>query len=343
MKILVIGTSVFTLSPTSYAGLEALVWEWSVEFAKAGHSVSVVAPQGSTFPPALNIELIATNLGEGEDVSYGRYKDRLLRGEFDACLDSSWAWFSVLAQQEADKQLPVIHIYHSDYANLGSPPPIQYPCLVGLSIDHSEGIRRKWGVAVRTVYNGVPLDFYKPDPNVQRSNRYLWLGRYTPEKCPLEIIFLAKKCRIPLDMSGDVTIIANQDYANKCFQENDGRQIRVMPSVTREETVKMMQSHKALIHLVSYNEAFGLLPVEAQSTGLPVIVNRRGALPELVRHGKTGFVVDSFDEAEEIIKQDLVSKIKPEDCRKQATKFSIEKSAEGHLRCLQDIANGLYW
>jgi hypothetical protein len=70
MKILVIGTSVFTLPPGGYSGLEMLVYQWVVEFAKAGHQVSIVAPIGSTFPPELNVELIATNLGEGEDVSY---------------------------------------------------------------------------------------------------------------------------------------------------------------------------------------------------------------------------------------------------------------------------------
>jgi glycosyltransferase involved in cell wall biosynthesis len=196
----------------------------------------------------------------------------------------------------------------------------------------------------RTVYNGIDLDFYKPNPEVQRSDRYLFVGRYTPEKCPLDAIFLAKKCRVPLDLFGDTEIIGpNEAYMRKCFDETDGRQIRVNPGISREETVKQYQTHKALIHLVNYNEAFGLVPVEAQACGLPVIVNRRGALPELVRDKRSGFIVDSLEEAEEIIKKDLVLQIKPEDCVRQARKFSIQASAKGHLRALQDVANGIYW
>lgn len=318
-----------------------LVYQWSVEFAKSGHQVACVAPEGSKFPPELNIELISVPLRCGEDQAYLVYKDRIK--DFSACFDNTWLWYSVLSQMEADHQLPIIHVYHSDAANLGSPPPIKYPCVVGLSNSQSELIAHKWGVMTRTVYNGIDLSFYKPNPEVTRSDRYLFIGRYTPEKCPAEAIFLAKKCRVPLDMFGDLEIIANQDYARKVFEENDGRQIRINPGIPREQTVKEYQSHKALIHLVSYNEAFGLVVPEAQACGLPVIVNRRGALPELVKNGKTGFVVDNIEDVEDIIKNDLVAKIKPEDCVRQAMKFSIQSSARGHLRALQDAANSIYW
>jgi len=342
MKILLISTSVYRLTKegvTGYGGLEYLVAKWAMELKKLGVDVSVVCPEGSDLGEG--IEIIPVGYREGFDSAYLKYKDRL--AEFDAIQDNSWGWYSVLSQMEADRQLPIIHIYHTDYANLSSPPPIQYPCIVTLSNDQAEGIRRKWGVAVRVNFNGIDLSFYKANPELERSNRYLWIGRYTPEKMPLETILLAKKCRIPLDMYGDLEIIASQDYANKCFNETDGRQIRVNPGISREEVVKQMQSHKALIHMVSYNEAFGLVPVEAMACGLPVIVNRRGALPELVKNSKTGFVVDTLEQAEELIKTDAISKLKPEDCIRQAKKFSIQASAKGHLQLLQDVANGIYW
>lgn len=341
MKILIIGTTVYPLPPAGYSGLEMLVYQWACEFQKAGHQVSVVAPGDSQLPEG--IELISVGLRENEEAAYLKYKNRLESGEFDAVFDNTWGWFSVLYQMETDRQLPIIHVYHSDAANLGAPPPIQHPCIVALSKSQAELIGMRWSVVCRVNYNGIDLNTYKPAPEVKRSNRYLFLGRYTPEKAPLEAIFVAKKCRVPLDLYGDTEIIANQDYLTKCFNESDGREIRANPGISREETVKQYQSHKALIHLVNYNEAFGLVPVECMACGTPVIVNRRGALPELVKNGKTGFVVDNLEQCEEIIKNDLVSKIKPEDCVKRARQFSIEKSAKGHLRLLQDVANGLYW
>lgn len=343
MKILVISTSIFSIPTTGYSGLEQLCYWWSLEFAKAGHQVSVVAPQGSTFPPELNIELIATNLGEGEDVSYGRYKDRLMRGDWDAVMDNSWLWFSALSQMEADHQLPVIHCYHSDPNNLGSPPPIEKPCIVAFSEAQANIIRKKWNCAVNVVHHGVDTSFYKPDPNVQRGNRYLWLARYTPEKGFLEVAYLAKKCRVSLDAFGDTTIIGSDEYMRKCFAENDGRQMKVAPGISREETVKQYQSHKALITWPNYVEIFGLTTCEAMACGCPVISKDSGAAKELIKQGKTGWVVETLEEAEELIKTDAVSKLRAGDIIKQGQKFSIEKSAAGHLCYLQDVANKLFW
>ncbi|MBA7621460.1 D-inositol-3-phosphate glycosyltransferase [subsurface metagenome] len=340
LKILVISSTVYALPPKGYSGLEALVYEWAVEFHKAGHKVAVAAPEGSTLPAG--IELIPTPLMADESQAYPRYKERL--GEFDAIMDNSWLWYTVIAQMEAgDKQLPIIHIYHSDPDFLPPPPPIKFPCLIGLSKEHARKIKEKWDFEVRHNYNGIPLDFYQFKPGVQRNGRYLWCARYTPEKMPLETIRLAKKCNIPLDLYGNTSIIRDQDYLNQCMAECDASNVVFHLEVPREETVRLYQSHKALIHLVNYTEAFGLVPVEAMACGMPVIVNRRGALPELVEDGFSGFVVDTIEQAEEIIRSGKVDSIKPEDCRKSAEMFSIERSAQGYLKVFREVVAGRVW
>jgi glycosyltransferase involved in cell wall biosynthesis len=314
-----------------------------VRFAKAGHQVSIVAPEGSQFPPDLNIELIAVPLRCGEDVAYSKYKDRMISGEFNAIFDNSWLWMSVLSQMEADHQLPIIHCYHSDPYNLQTPPPIRYPCLVAFSEAQANVMRSRWSTCVQVVHHGIDLDFYKPDPNVKRGDRYLFLARYTPEKGFLEIANLAKKCKVGLDAFGDVEIISSQEYMRKCFEEADGRQIRVNPGIPREQTVKEYQSHKALITWPNYIEIFGLTTPESLCCGCPVISKDSGAARELIRQGKAGFVVGTLEEAEELIKSDAVSKLKTEDIIKQGRKFSIAKSAKGHLKLLSEISQGLYW
>lgn len=340
LKIMVISTTVYALPPKGYSGLEALAYAWSCEFAKQGHQVSVVAPEGSVLP--VGIELIPTPVMVDESEAYPRYKDRL--GEFDVIMDNSWLWYTVIAQMEADKQLPVVHIFHSDPDYLPSPPPIKYPCLIGLSKDHARRIKEKWGASeVKFNYNGVPLDFYQFDPSIQRNGRWLWCARYHPDKACLEAIQLAKKCNVPLDLYGNTLIIRSQDYLNQCMAECDANDVVFHLEVPREETVKLYQTHKALIHLVNFNEAFGLVPVEAMATGCPVIVNRRGALPELIEDGVTGFVVDTIEQAEEIIKSDKVDSIKAEDCRKRAEMFSIEASARGYLELFREVVNGRVW
>ena len=344
MKILIISTTMYPLPPPGYSGLENLVYCWACEFAKAkGHQVAVVAPGDSKFPPELNIELITTGLREPEEAAYLKYKNRLESGEFNAIEDHTWLWHSVLSQMEAGKQLPIIHCWHTDPYSLGSPPPIAKPCLVAFSEAQANIIRSRWNACVQVVHHGIDLNFYKPDPTVERGDRYLFLARYTPEKGFLEIANLVKKCKVSLDAFGDTEIVGSQDYVTKCFNEADGRQIRVNPGISREETVKQYQSHKALITWPNYIEIFGLTICEATACGCPVISKDSGAARELIKHGKSGFVVGTLEAAEELIKSDAVSNLKTEDIIKQGRKFSIEKSAKAHLKIMESLANGYYW
>ena len=344
MRILLISTNVFPLPLKGYGGLEQLVYGWACEFQKAGHTVSVVAPEGSVLPEGM--ELVPTGLREGEDASWNRYKDRLLTGAWDVVMDNSWNWFTVFGQLEAAKQLPIVHCYHSDPRNCNAalPPPIEKPCLVAFSDAQAVIMNSMWRNMVRMVHHGVDTAFYHPDPAVERGDRYLFLARYTPEKGFMEIEGLARKCHVGLDAYGDTEIIGpNQDYAVKCLQMNDGKQIKVNQGIPREQAVKEFQSHKALITWPNFIEIFGLTSVESMCCGTPVISKDSGAARELIVHGKTGFVVNTWEEAEDLIKSNAVSELKTEDIIAQGRKFSIEASAAGHLRVLQDVAQGFYW
>ena len=345
MKIMFISTPIFPLTKvglTGYGGLEHLVALWALEFQKAGHQVSVVCPEGSDLGEG--IEIIPVPLRCGEDVSYTKYKDRLVSGEFDAIMDNSWNWFSVLSQMEADHQLPIIHCYHSDPYNLGSPPPIRYPCLVAFSEAQANIIRSRFQCMVRVQHHGIDLDFYKPDPNVKRGDRYLFLARYCPEKGFLEVSYLAKKCKVGLDAFGDTEIIGpNEAYMRKCFEENDGRMIRVNPGISRQETVNQYRSHKALITWPNFLEVWGLSTTEALACGCPVISKDSGAAREQILQGRTGWVVSTLEQAEELIKSGKIDTIDSKTCRRRAEKFSIQASAKGHLKLLAEVASGLYW
>jgi glycosyltransferase involved in cell wall biosynthesis len=73
------------------------------------------------------------------------------------------------------------------------------------------------------------------------------------------------------------------------------------------------QKAKALLTPIQWEEPFGLTTVEAMACGTPVISLRRGAAPEIIEDGKTGFVVDSLQGMVEAVSR--VDKINRKDCR----------------------------
>ena len=81
---------------------------------------------------------------------------------------------------------------------------------------------------------------------------------------------------------------------------------------------------------ILWNEPFGIVMAEAMACGTPVIGFRRGAVPEVVAHGETGFVVDTTDEM--IAAIDRIAEIARAACRARVeTLYSDATIAEAYL------------
>jgi glycosyltransferase involved in cell wall biosynthesis len=92
----------------------------------------------------------------------------------------------------------------------------------------------------------------------------------------------------------------------------------------------------ALLHLVHFDEPFGLSVAEAMCCGTPVIAYDRGAMPELIKHGKTGFIVTTIGEAVDAVNN--LERIRRADCSEWArSAFSLEKMTRDYLRVYEKI------
>jgi glycosyltransferase involved in cell wall biosynthesis len=87
--------------------------------------------------------------------------------------------------------------------------------------------------------------------------------------------------------------------------------------------------------LVSFAEPFGLTIVESLACGTPVIAINKGSVPEIITEGKTGFIVNSLDEAVERV--DEVNTIDRNDCRNRAEFFSIDNMVDGYIKVYDKI------
>jgi len=339
MKILLIAPPILPIPLQGYGGVEQVVYDLAVGMHAEGNEVAVVCVEGSELPDG--IEPIAVPKGQSEESMTQHYGERVR--EFDVIHDHTWqAWVYVIGS-ELGVELPIVHTMHADPSVFGSPPPVRFPGFVGISTRQARSIAMFHGVEVKRVYNGVSFDKYVIDPEMEKKDRLLAIGRYTAEKGMLEAIQMSQRLRLPLDVVGDTTIVSSRDYVRRCMNACDGLMARFSGPVSRDKTVEMYQSYQALLFPLNWEEPFGLAIIEAQLCGLPVMTLTRGAMTELVEWGKGGFAYETPDELEEGLKAEHWKSIDPEAARESAMRFSIERMLLEYGKLYTDVVEGRRW
>jgi glycosyltransferase involved in cell wall biosynthesis len=146
-----------------------------------------------------------------------------------------------------------------------------------------------------TIHHGLPPDLYAF--NAQGGEYLVFLGRIAPEKRPDRAIEIAKRAGVPLKIAAKVDPV-DQVYF-KCEIEPllDDPLIEFLGEINDREKTNLLGGALALVFPIDWPEPFGLVMIEAMSTGTPVIAWRNGSVPEVVEDGLTGAIVDSFETA----------------------------------------------
>jgi glycosyltransferase involved in cell wall biosynthesis len=339
MRIVVISTTVFVLPPDGYSGLEMLAHQQAIGLAKLGHQVLLVAPIGSTVVPG--VELHGTTLGESEGQAFTGYADRLK--DWDVIIDNSWLKYAYLPKIEGKLKPPVLGVNHAPIGTMYQrTPPMPRPCMVCISQDQADECKQLFKIDSRVAHNGVDMNFYKPMPEVKRTDRYLFLARFSKIKGAHIALSVALHTGIGLDLVGDTQITNEPDYAKECMEKSSQIEgVKFHGGCSREKCVEWFNKGKALLHMNQlFREPFGLAPVEAQACGCPVIAFDNGAMRETIKHGETGFLVKTPGEVDELIKSDAVKKLKPERCREWASQFSIENMVKRYEELCKEAIEG---
>lgn len=190
---------------------------------------------------------------------------------------------------------------------------------------------------VATVYNGIESELFtfNPDPD----DYLLFFGRIHPEKGTYECIQIAKRTGRKLIISG---LIQDPNYFDErikpCINDKD---IVYVGNSGPEERDRLLGNAFVLLHPVSFEEPFGLSVVESMFCGTPVIAYNRGSMPELILHGKTGFIVQDLNEA--IGAVDDIGRIERKHCLEWVqSKFTREKMVEGYLEVYKQVLSWHY-
>ncbi len=145
-----------------------------------------------------------------------------------------------------------------------------------------------------TIHHGIDVEQFTP---VTTPGTYLlFLGRIHPDKGTHTAIEVARRSGLPLTIAG---IVQDHEYFDEWVAPHlNGERVRYVGAVGPRERDGLLGGALALLHLIGFDEPFGLSVVESLATGTPVVACDRGSMPELLREGATGFLVDPTDPVE---------------------------------------------
>lgn len=341
MRIAQVSPLFESVPPALYGGTERVVSYLTEELVKAGHEVTLFASGDSkTSSNLVPVCDRALRLGERplDPVSFHLLMmEEVLRREhcFDVIHSHIDCIGFVLGRRAT---VPVVSTLHGRldmsehdfiFREYGNEPVV--------SISNAQRRPQPGANWLATVYHGLPGDLYCCD---KKGGGYLvYVGRVSPEKKVDSAIAIALKSGIPLKIAAKVDSADAEYYRSEIRPLIRGPLIEFLGEVTDAEKNSLIGGALAFLHPVDWPEPFGLSMLEAMACGTPVIARRRGSIPEVVDHGKTGFVFEEDDEAVSYILNDCPS-FSREDCRARfEERFLSERMAADYLSVYEGVVS----
>lgn len=191
-----------------------------------------------------------------------------------------------------------------------------------------------------------------------KMDYYITLARFTADKAQHIAAKYATKHKKRLRMAGTVAGIGSHrrlllELSNPLSPYRNNEEFRyysdkVLPYVIKNPKItyvgnlsgikksKFISQAKALLFPIDWEEPFGMAVIEALACGTPVVAMNRGAMPETIEHGVTGFLANNEKEFEEYMLR--VNEINPADCRKSVEKkFSATLMAQNYIKRYKSV------
>lgn len=325
--------------PPAYGGIELVVSLLTDELVRRGHEVTLFA-SGDSLSLA-NLESV---------------HDRALRQDPTV---KEYAIYEMLQLSQVYEQAQDFDIIHSHmgcaalpYAKFVKTPTIhtlhgiftpdnekmfrrsrQQPFV---SISNAQREARLGLNCVSTVYNGIDVESYQFYAQPGELPYLAFLGRLSPEKGPHLAIEIAKRTGWNLKMAGKIDLVDREFYEQEIAPHIDGQQIQYLGEANHVQKNTLMGSAIATLFPITWREPFGLVMVESMAAGTPVIGMQLGSAPEVIDHGRTGFLCDSVDEC--IAALSRIDEIDRAACRQHVVdQFSVLKMTDGYEAAYRQV------
>jgi glycosyltransferase involved in cell wall biosynthesis len=345
MRIAQVAPLAESVPPQAYGGTERVVSYLTEEFVQLGHQVVLYASGDSVTSAELRAcceRALRLDPGIADPVRiYHESHERMMRrvraeaAEFDLIhFHIGWHEFPHFMQSTT----PCVTTMHGRL----DVPDMQerlrqyrgFP-LVSISDEQRRPVPElNW---VTTIYHGQPDTLTVP--GAPKRDYLAFLGRISPEKRPDLAIQIAQQAGWP------IRIAAKVDPVDRVYFETQIRPLLSLPGVEfigevgEADKMRFLAGAHALLFPIDWPEPFGLVMIEAMACGTPVIAFRRGSVPEVIEQGRTGFVVDTVDEAVRAVP--AIERLDRQTLRAVfRDRFSVRRMAADHVRVYEALIDG---
>lgn len=336
MKLLFVSTSVGALGTGLGGGVELSLYNIAQEMLRRGHTLQILAPQGSKMQsmPIVeisgNLQIIAqsqertapiTMPGNSVLAKMWEYA-RQVQFEYDLIVNFAYDWLPFYLTPFFSKAIAHFVSMGSLYEAMDrivAQVAQQFPGTIGFYTQSQAATFPLVGVQGEPIClgSGIDLSLYEFCP--QPQNQLAWLGRIAREKGLEDAIAAAKITNIPLKIMGK---IQDQEYWQEC--QNADAPIEYLGFLSTAKMQQELSKCRAMLMTPRWVEAFGNVAIEALACGVPVISYRRGGPAEIIQDGTSGFLVEP-DSVKGLV--DAIARLDTIDrytCRQQAeTEFSL--------------------
>lgn len=341
MKVAIISPAWFPVPPPRYGGIEWIIALLADGLVDAGHEVTLFASGDSetkaelvsVFPEAPS-RFIGTTLYELHHALACFER----AAEFDVINDHSGP---LAAAVGGAVSTPVVHTVHGPldtragelYEQVAQVAP-----QVGLiSVSLNQRKPRPDLPWVANCHNALDLSAYPVHPH--RGDYLLFLGRMSPDKGAHRAIEVAEEVGVPLKLAGKMQDLLEQEFFETNVRPHLGANIEYVGEVSHAEKVDLLQNARATLFPIKWEEPFGLVMIESMACGTPVIATRRGAVPEVIEHGRSGIVVDEHTQMGAALPE--ADALDPLECRRYVEEnFSAERMVRDYVEAYEAVLAG---
>ena len=330
-KLLFISTPVGPLGSGIGGGVELSLQNIARETIRRGHLVKVVAPAKSILPDIPIIE-IAGNfqipaqtqtrdvpITMPENTVLGNMWEyaRSVRSQWDLIVNFAFDWLPFYLTPFFDR--PIAHFISmgslSDALDLiVKQVADRFPGSIGV-YTKSQAETFPFASTCKILSSAVDLSLYRFVASPDDNNSLAWLGRIAPEKALEDAVEASQITGIPLKIFGK---IQDEEYWQKIQADFPDAPFEYGGFLSTKDLQKELGQCRALLMTPRWIEAFGNVAIESLACGVPVIAYHRGGPAEIVRDGKTGFLVEPDSVVGLVAAINQIDRLDRHACRQQA-------------------------